>query len=289
MEPNDAAAPFLPTLARARAEHLDLPPGPPKEERRLAALVVLAAMMRRESWEEEAQVSRSAAKALQPGEPPAPDAFEPQSHRRLAAELGTSRCTMCAATPGQLRCRICRGAGRVPCTNPLGSPCSCETGFVPCPQCDGAGESARVRIRYLFDRPVALREIYVPAELTCVPELFSFESGFEGILGAAIPPESLRCHDLRPRVGGSAYRGGEREIAPEFRGHGFGDTVDKATAALGAVGAGGKLVRSAVRAYAWPLLWLRYTPFPGAAHEAVVFADPDGALRAIQGRPTEAV
>ena len=233
MDPNDAAAPFLPTLARARAAHLDLPSEAPTEERRLAERA----------------------------------------------------CTMCAASPGRVRCRVCVGQGRVADGSLLGAACSCEGGSVLCAQCDGTGRSVRVSVRYVFDRPIALREIYVPAELSCVPALFSFESAFEAIVGAAAaPPECLRCHDLRPRAAGTAYRGGGRLVAPDFRGHGFGDVIDKATAALDAIGKGGKLVRSAIRAYAWPLLWLRY-PFGVDPREAIVFAGPDGALQAIAGRP----
>ena len=53
-------------------------------------------------------------------------------------------------------------------------------------------------------------------------------------------------------------------------------TIEKAVEALRATGAKGRIVAQAVRAYAWPLLWLRYRM---PEREAVVFADPGGALQ----------
>jgi hypothetical protein len=285
MDKNDPTAPFLPTLERARAERLVLPDGPPAEERRLSALLVLAALLRREGWEEETEVGKGTAERMDRGDPPVDDAFEPRSHQRLAGVLSEGRCSMCAASPGWVRCRVCGGSGLVPDGTPFGAACSCKTGSVACPLCEGSGESLRAKVRYSFDRPMAFREVYVPLELTCVPALFSFEGALEKILGAFLdPPECLRCHDLRPRVVGTAYRGGERLVPPDFHGHAFGDTIDKATAALGAIGSGGKLVRSAIRAYAWPLLWLRYSE----GTEAVLFATPGGAIDVYEGRAVQA-
>lgn len=279
MDPLDPAAPFMPTLDRARAEGLDLPPGAPAEERRVAALVVLAALVRREGWEEETDLGPGAAAQLEAGDPPPPDAFEARSHRRIAEELGARPCTMCVDASGRARCRICGGSGTVG-----WSACSCKGGFIRCPLCEGKGEMVRVRVRYLQDRPLWMRELYSPPEMSFVPALFSFEGALERAVGPADPPEALRCLDLRPRQVSTAYRGGgDRGVEPDFHGHRFAGTIEKAIAALAAFSAGGRVIAQAVRAYAWPLLWLRYGP--GApAGEVVVFPDPGGKLLAFSGR-----
>lgn len=185
---------------------------------------------------------------------------------------------MCPEQPGRARCRICKGVGRI---EFWGESCSCSDGYVECPQCEGQGQAHRVTLRYLQDQPIQLREIYVPTEMGFVPALFSFEGIFERVIGAAAPPEALRCHDLRPRtMSTSAYRGGGKIVEPDFHGHAFAGTIDKATEALRAAGARGRIVAQAVRAYAWPLLWLRYR---APEREVVVFADPGGLFQAYRG------
>jgi len=279
VEPHDPAIPYLPTLERARAEGLALPPHKPAEERRVAALVVLAQVMRREAWDEETDLGPDALKQIERGDPPLPAAFEARSHRRLVDELGARRCTMCQEASGRARCRICNGAGTLG-----GRACSCEGGFVRCALCEGSGWMMRARLRYLQDQPLCMRELYAPPEMSFVSSLFTFEGTLERIVGPADPPEALRCHDLRPRATATAYRGaGDRVVEPDFHGHRFAGTIDKAVSALAQLSAGGRVVAQAVRAYAWPLLWLRYGP--GApAPEAVVFPDPTGALHLFVGR-----
>lgn len=270
----DLPAAWLPTLDRARASGLALPPGDPAEERRVAALVVRADMIRREAWEEEVQLGTEAADRIERTEPEPAYALEAQSYLRLGAQLGEERCSMCPDKPGRSRCRVCKGVGTIDMWN---TKCSCKKGYVRCPQCEGSGTALRVRLRYLQDTPLFLREIYVPPEMGFVPALFSFEGTLEKIIGAVDPPEALRCHDLRPReVSTSAYRGGGKIVEPDFHGHRFAGTIEKAVEALRATGAKGRIVAQAVRAYAWPLLWLRYRM---PEREAVVFADPGGALQ----------
>ncbi|WP_437329385.1 hypothetical protein [Sorangium sp. So ce381] len=256
MDPSDPVAPYLPTLGRARAEGLALPPGAPAEERRVAALVVLASIVRREGWTEVVDLSQEDALQLAPGEPPLPDAFEARAHRRLVEHLGLRPCTACA------------GAGASP---------------VVCASCMGDGHMRRVRIRHVQDRPIEVRELYAPREMSFVPALFSFESTLKRALGAADPPEPLRCLDLRPRAVRTAYRGGgDRVVEPDFQGHHFAGTIESAVATLGAFATGGRIVAQAVRAYAWPLLWLRYGPGE-PARDVVVFPDLTGALQAFSG------
>ncbi|AGP38752.1 hypothetical protein [Sorangium cellulosum] len=274
--PSDPVAPFLPTVARARDEGLALPPGAPADERRVAALVVLASIVRREGWTEVVDLSPAAAAQLEPGDPPRPLSFEPRAYRRLVEDLGLAPCTGCAGASGRARCPRCGGRAR-----PYA--CSCRAGTVRCPSCMGAGRVRRVRIRHLQDRPLEMRELYAPPEMTFVPSLFSFESALERRLGAAAPPEPLRCHDLRPRAMSTAYRGGsDRTVEPDFHGHRFAGTIERAVSGLTALAAGGRLVAQAVRAYAWPLLWLRYGP-DEPARDVVVYPDLTGALRIFAG------
>ncbi|WP_438027693.1 hypothetical protein [Sorangium sp. So ce233] len=265
MDPSDPVTRYLPTLGRARAEGLALPPGDPAEERRVAALVVLASIVRREGWAEVVDLSPEDAQQLERGEPPLPDAFEARVHRRLAEDLGLRPCTACLGAGAASADVLAAGA----------APARCA--------CEGGGRVRRVRVRHLHDRLLEVRELYAPPEMTFVPALFSFEGTLKRSLGAADPPEPLRCLDLRPRAVRTAYRGGgDRVVEPEFYSHRFAGTIEIAAAALAALATGGRVVAQAVRAYTWPLLWLRYGPGE-PARDVVVFPDLTGALQVFAG------
>ncbi|WP_155797964.1 hypothetical protein [Sorangium cellulosum] len=266
MDTSDPVARYLPTLGRARAEGLALPPGDPAEERRVAALVVLASIVRREGWAEVVDLSPEAAQQLERGEPPLPDAFDARVHRRLAEDLGSRPCSACLGAAMGLA--EARAAGTAP---------------ARCASCEGGGRIRRVRLRHVHDRLIEVRELYAPPEMSFVPALFPFEGTLKRSLGAADPPEPLRCLDLRPRAVQTAYRGGgDRVVEPEFYKHRFAGTIDIAAAALAALATGGRVVAQAVRAYAWPLLWLRYGP-GDPARDVVVFPDLAGALQVFAG------
>ncbi len=262
----DLAARYLPTLEGALSEGLDVPSSQPVEQQRLALLVVHASVVRRTSWAEEGV---RPVLGLEPGEPPPPEDFEKRHHVRIDTILGELECRDCSATPGFRRCRICGGTGSIGM-----HACSCEGGQVRCPSCDGTRQTTRVRLRYYTDMPGVLREAYIPSQVGFVPGLFKLESTMESDIGfQSDMPEELRCHDLTGKVAGTAYRGGERRVRPEFLGHEFGDAIDKAIAGLSAFAAGA--VRYDIRAYAWPFLWLRY---PG--RDVAVYRTRGGSLRA---------
>lgn len=276
MDASDPAAPYLPTLDRARAAGLTLQAGKPEEVRRLAALVVLGKILRRERWEEEAELGGDIYASLKSGDPPAPNTFVEQSFQRIAEVLETHPCKGCFLKPGHSVCRICKGSGWLP---PFWQSCSCAGGYVQCTTCQGSLTSHRVRLRYLQDRAVEICSVYVPSMITHVPALFSFEGAFERQIDARSgPPEVLRCHDLSPRTRETAYRGGGKEVPPDFHGYDFGDTIDKALAGLAALGRRGTVILYEIRAYAWPLLWVH-----DEAHDVVVFSGKDGTLRAHTG------
>jgi hypothetical protein len=278
MDTSDPAALFLPTLDRARAAGLSLPPGEPEAQHRVAALVVIGTILRRESWDEEMELGGQIFASLQMGDPPVPQMFIEQSFQRLVKVIETHPCRMCNVHPGHSACRICGGSGQID----FFTQCSCRGGFVLCRTCLGSKISNQVRIRYLHDRSISLREVYVPSAFTHVPALFSFERALEKIVDIRVdPPECLRCHDLSPRTAGAtAYRGGGRETPPDFRGHDFTDTIDKALKSLAALGKGGAVILYEIRAYAWPVLWLHYQ-----AHDVAIFTGRDGALHAHAGAP----
>ncbi len=269
-------ASYLPTPERASNEGLELPAGEPRMQRRLVLLVVRAAVMRRFSWTEDSARFRNLPD-LEPGVPPIPTDFEARHYMRLDSELSEQQCRTCFDSPGRMRCRVCGGAGKL-----FGGKhrCSCDKGFVACPTCGGAAIHTRVRVRYFSDDPALVHEAYVPGEVASVPALFGVERAIEddaALLGDL--PEALRCHDLSGRVGGSAYRGGTRTVRPTFHGHDFGDTIDQALAGLQKLSAGAQILRYDIRAYAWPIVWLRYP----TQQEIVLYVDQRGTLKAFRG------
>lgn len=247
---------YLPTLDKLRAATTideEIPSAQPVEVEPLAMLVVQAALVRRTSWTEEVV---NAPGHLQRGEPPAPADDEARHHVRIDERLGGGACAACFERPGYRKCRICGGRGKIMNDKQF---CSCRNGWVQCPTCGGTARSERVRLRYYSDTPAYLNEAYMPRHISQTPSLFKLESFMENDLNLIrTPPEELRCHDLTGEVAGTAYRGGQRKIRPQFHGHDFGDTIDQALAGLNAAGAGANVMRYQVRAYAWPFLRLRW-------------------------------
>jgi hypothetical protein len=278
MDLSDPAAPFLPTLERARSEGVELPSGQPDLQERLAVLVVYATLLRRRSWTEDAVLPRERIDQFPRGAPAVPADFSPRNHAVIEREVSVDTCTACVNNPGKMTCRVCKGTGVL---SGMRLRCSCDDGVVPCPVCGGERVSQRVRIRYFNDEPVWFREAYVPTTIGHVPALFSFESTFERTIDVdATPPECLRCHDLSDRVAGAtAYRGGERRQKPDFKGHDFSDTIDKALAGLAALSAGVAVPLYDVRAYAWPILRLHF----GADGDYALFVGRDGLVQAFNG------
>ncbi len=132
-----------------------------------------------------------------------------------------------------------------------------------------------------------LFETYVPRQLGGVPELFHFESTFEKstTVKRGLPPEQLRCRDLKPVRTGGAYRAAQTEKQPDFHGFDFCDTIALATQSLERFFLGaGEAPRYHIHAYAWPLLWLRFDLEPC---EIVLWVNRAGELASFVGRPPE--
>lgn len=140
----------------------------------------------------------------------------------------------------------------------------------------------------------SMSEIYVPRAMRTMAALHGFESAFESAIttiGKA-PPDCLRCHDLRPRRTGGGYRAAQETREPDFHGHRFSDTIAQAEEDLQQFFLGEQKAarqrESDIRSYdvlawAWPLLWLRYTG--GSATEVVLYVDGSGQRAVFRGRP----
>jgi hypothetical protein len=275
---SDPAAFYLPTLEKLRAAPIfdfKLPGGEPNQVEKIALLVVQAALVRRTSWTEEVP---NAPGYLQRGEPPPPVDDQPRHHVRIDERLGGGTCLACMSRPGFRPCRVCGGSGRIM-NGTLA--CSCNSGWVPCANCGGKVQIERVRLRYYSDTPAYLNEAYMPTHISQNGALFGLETHMENELNILrTPPEELRCHDLTGEVAGTAYRGGNRKVRPNFHGHDFGDAIDQALAGLSSAGAGAKVERYQVRAYAWPFLRLQWSD----ERHWVVYVDRSGMARVFQGR-----
>ncbi len=284
--PLDAPNPFVPSLERARAAGLPLPPGEPTAQERWSALVVLATILRRRSWKDEIYQHPSNVAHLPRGTPPEPKGFAAATHVVVEDIAASGGCPDCAATPGLRDCRVCKGTGAV-LAGGATARCSCGgSGKIPCPTCKRIGTISRIALRYYEDEPRWMRELYLPSHLPCHAPLFHLEAAMEQCADLSLdPPEELRCHDLTGRTAGTTYRGGERVVRPTFHGHDFGDTIDRALEAIRALGAGGKTLGYDIRAYAWPLLRLQYPgPKAGAGPlEIVLYLDRDRGMRIYEG------
>lgn len=279
----DSTSRFIPTLARARQAGLPLPDGEPFEQEKWSGLFVIAAVLRRRSWKEDIYATEEAVARLGSGPPAPPETFAAQSAAAVESIGEVTPCVACSLSPGKRRCRVCNGTSFV--REPRQKApvrCSCTMGYVPCPNCFGKASTHRITLRYYEDTPAMMRELWIPSHLPCYPPLFGLEGAMEeAVVLAQEPPEELRCHDLTGRVGGSAYRGGTKQVRPSFEGHDFGDTIDRALEQLKALGGGFQVSRYEVRAYAWPLLRLRYQnpKDPASPLEAALYCDRLGGVR----------
>ena len=137
------------------------------------------------------------------------------------------------------------------------------------------GDGGRLaRVGYYTDKYEHFREVYVPRVIRTASGLHSFESTLEYSIGRSTPAV-LKVDDLTMMHSAAAYRSQSKRRAPKFHGHGFGDCIRTARQGLALFLARGDILREAIHAYAWPLLWIRYA----REYDRVVFAAPDGTAR----------
>lgn len=253
--------PLLETLKSAGSElevqpwwnpfGVDLLEREPSEARKLAAVVLVARVLRRTSREAEAVVPLSRVGTLPEAVPEPPTDWSSREVRVVLARL--------AADPQ--RCPYC----------PSGAP--------GCGFCEDTGLVAGVRLREIHDAVETLRYAYVPS----LP--FSIEERVTRLIEPEVdPPECLRF-EMAARRAGSAYRD-TLEVDPEFFGHSFGDALAQARAAAQALGSEPDVVRKDVRAYAWPVLLVRWSGL-GLDHTVALVVRPGDLAHVaiVQGAP----
>lgn len=250
---------------------LDLPGGAPREVHRVVGLLVVASGHFRKTWKEDMDMSIARARAMRRDEP------KPGETR------ATGEAVLLEMVDAR-KCMFCMGSGRWA-TAPrlLGAPPPPPRPDDPaCADCDGTGEHVTVKAKMVSDQQTSLHDVFLPTELRLAPGLIALERIVESIV-PTIPDEAFRCHDLRKVAEVSAYRGTQRQQDPTFFGWSFRDTIDLGAKAVDAFLAGkGRVLSADIRAYAWPLLWLRYDRAHRTHVDVVILRDEQGSARRIR-------
>ena len=257
----------MPTLEAAREQGWALPEHAPAQTIRLAALRVVLHVQIRRTWRDEVTLSATQLARLLDVDPPPAQVFEEQ-HAVLETVLS------------QMVCPRCEGRGVI--TLGLFE----YTREATCPECHRSGGLALTRVRRIVDSVEKLADVFLPTELRTAPTLLHVERVVESIV-PELPDDVFECTDLRPIAQESAYRGVQRQQDRDFFGHDFRDAIDVAKKATDDFMSGkGQILRYRIRAWGWPLLWLRWQgePVEPRGTEAVLVADPAGVITAI--RPT---
>jgi hypothetical protein len=142
-------------------------------------------------------------------------------------------------------------------------------------------------LEHVTDRVQHYRDVLVPQQLTDSPYLFGIESAVEALV-PHLPEPAFECKDLRRTGTTSAYRGAlSADDQPTFHEFDFADTIERArNEVLQLYRARGKVVQGMVRAFAWPLLHVRFTSGEPSA-QLVVLPDAAGVLHALTGAMLE--
>jgi hypothetical protein len=245
---------------------LDLPDGEPREVHKVVGLLVVATALFRSSWPEEIDMSLARSQAMRRDEP------------KPGETLATGEAVL-VDTVNARRCLLCTG-GWVQTDNRFHGD-GTRDGY-RCNDCDGTGELVTAKVEMVSDQRAVLHDVLLPAALRMAPGMISLERIVESLV-PPIPDEAFRCHDLRKVAEVSAYRGAQRQQDPTFFGWSFRDTIDLGSKAVSEFLRGkGRLLASDIRAYAWPLLWLRYERAHLPMADVVIVRDALGAARRIR-------
>ena len=137
----------------------------------VAAIVLQLDGLLREEWKDQVELSPTLFDAYPKGFPPPPDVsnLASTSYKLIDDEspVRTQQCLACVLRPGESPCLTCQSSGVMPlndsdsmltvtCTNCNGS------GFVRCTTCDGARKSVACTVRYVNDKPIRQRRVFVP-------------------------------------------------------------------------------------------------------------------------------
>lgn len=142
-------------------------------------------------------------------------------------------------------------------------------------------------IEHVTDRAQLYRDVIVPRELTDNPHLFGIESAIESLVPERIDP-ALECKDLRKTGASAAYRGAlAADQQPTFHEFDFCDTIDRGRRDVEQLyRARGKVVQAGVRAFAWPLLHVRFVS-EDPTTQLVILPDANAVLHALTGAELE--
>ncbi len=144
----------------------------------------------------------------------------------------------------------------------------------------GMGKTG-VLLEHVTDKIINFWDVFIPSALNREEDLFGVESAIEELV-PGVPNAIFECQDLRTEGQVSAYRGqisGARK--PMFHEHDFEDAIELGKAAtIQLYQARGRLVSADVKAYAWPLLWVRLSD--DAESQMVILPDGHGQLHALR-------
>jgi hypothetical protein len=283
---DDPTTALLPTLERARAlaiapmavgETKDdigaLLARDPAESRALAAIVFVADVLRRETWEEDVELAPPLFDRYPREMPPPPEDFRATGYQLIDSTAAQRRrCGNCFLSPGTVICTRCFGQRRADDEGPCRY---CNGDVVICSMCDGAGETVRAKLRHINDHPVSIRRAFFPAIPDAVREKVE-----RHVDPTHAPPES-HLVALQANVVESAYRGASAVRAPEFHGHAFGAALEAAIDAATEVERYTNAVKREVRAYAWPIVCLRFATSLPEDRWVAVLHDAAGSLQVV--------
>ncbi len=242
----------------ARGETL---PFRPTRVFQVAAIVLQLDGVRREEWSDDVELSPKLFERFPRGEPPAPNEatvrWDAERSYKLLDDrkpFRPSQCMNCVIRPGSVPCPTCGGNGTIGSGDTRIQCLACRgEGSITCSVCDGERRTIACSVRYVNDRPIHIRQLFVP----------QVHDSLRPMLAAMIDPSviwpSEQAFDPAPSLVASAYRGASAvRAADEFQGWYFGAARDAALIARDAIlrSEAAGLARVEQRFYAIPVLWI---------------------------------
>ena len=251
MAKRNPAAAYMPSLEQALKAGL-VTADTPMTDQKMCALVVMVRVLERRQWRESKVVRwRWARQMKRAVAPPGPKSGFTTA---LEEVLDVKPCKKCQ--------RTYRNDGE----------------SKPCSAC-----GVLCRVVNTADNFTTMSETYLPSSVTADPTMHGFESMLERLTTPAgkLPPKALACPDLRPQRSGGAYRSVPTKKRPQFQGHDFVDTIDRAKTQIERFFRGKEVSKFDVHAWAWPFIRLTRSDWPGPG--AALFVDRKKQLRLFHG------
>jgi len=266
---------ILPSLDRARAELVGddelarIIATDPSRAFAAAAIVLHSDGVLREQWDDDVEMSDALFARFPRGLAPAPAAANANATYKFIPDDAIARrgpCTHCSITRGKVFCPTCDGAGTVMSGDvPIGCAACASVGMIPCPNCDGSAVCVSVKVRYVSDKWLTIRRLFVP-------NLGPLRSKVEPLIDPSDVWPAEHVFEPQPQVVASAYRGASSVREPDFNGFFFGDALGQAISAIGELASG-----STRTCFAVPVLWLVWEGLERVVHVGLV-AQPHGGV-----------